>query len=161
MEPVLAKFRPIERIEAPGSVDGGDVLMVENHFFIGVSERTNEVGARQLGSILAKHGHTFSLVPVAAGLHLKSSVNWVGGRKLLLSAVFADHEAFEGWEKIVLDPAEDYAGNVLLIREVLIMPSGYPDTRRKLETLGRRILELDTSEARKMDGGLTCMSLRF
>lgn len=161
MEPVLAGFRPIERIEAPGTVDGGDVLMIENHFFIGVSERTNPEGAQQLGRILAGHGHTFTLVPVAAGLHLKSSVNWVGGKTLLLTASFADREEFKTFERLVLDPAEDYAGNVLLVNEVLIMPSGYPDTRRKLEALGRRILELDTSEARKMDGGLTCMSLRF
>jgi dimethylargininase len=161
MAPVLAKYRPLEWIRAPGTIDGGDVLMVENHTFIGLSVRTNREGASQLGGILVRHGCTWQAVPVGAGLHLKSSVNWVGGRDLLLSPDFADRPEFEGYHRIVLDPAEAYAGNTLWINGHLLTPAGFPDTRAKLDRLGLPVIELETSEAQKMDGGLTCMSLRF
>ena len=159
--PVLSRYREITRIRPPGTLDGGDVLMVENHFFIGISDRTNEEGANQLGRILEQHGHTFSLVRVGAGLHLKSSVNHLGDNTLILTAPFAELDIFAPYQKLVLDPDETYAGNTLLINETLIMPSGFPKTKKKLETLKRDIIELDVSEARKMDGGLTCLSLRF
>lgn len=161
MQPVLAQHRPTFQIEAPGTVDGGDVLMVDNHFFIGLSDRTNEEGAQQLGLILEAHGHTFTAVPVSAGLHLKSSVNYVGQDTLLLTAEYAQRAEFAACHKIVLDPDETYAGNTLLVNNTLIMPQGYPKTYAQLTTLGMPIIQLDTSEAHKMDGGLTCMSLRF
>jgi dimethylargininase len=95
IEPFLAKFRPTFRIRPPATVDGGDVLMVENHFFIGVSERTNLEGARRLGRRLEQHGHTWTPVPVAAGLHLKSSANYLGQGRLLVTRDFADRAEFE------------------------------------------------------------------
>jgi dimethylargininase len=161
IEPVLARYRPTVRIQPPGTLDGGDVLMAGAHFFIGLSERTNQPGAEQLGRILAEHGYTWTLVPVGSGLHLKSGVNYVGQNTLLLTEEFAAREAFQGYEHIVLDRAEEYAGNTLLVNDCLIMPQGFPDTRQKLESLGLPIIELDVSEVRKMDGGLTCLSLRF
>lgn len=161
IEPVLKKHRPVEKITAPGTVDGGDILMVGTHFFIGVSERTNNEGASQLGRILENYGNTWCCVPVAAGLHFKSSVNYVGKNTLLVTEDFAAAKELEGYNLIVLKPEEAYAGNTLLINNTLIMPKGYPDTKAKLETLGMAIVELDTSETRKMDGGLTCLSLRF
>ena len=157
----LAQFRPIAYITAPGTVDGGDILMVENHFFIGISERTNEGGAKQLGAILEKHGHTVTAVSVADGLHLKSSVNYVGANTLLLTQEFATRPEFDAYAKIVLDEDETYAGNTLFINNTLLTPKGFPKTKAKLESLGFPIVELDVSECRKMDGGLTCMSLRF
>jgi dimethylargininase len=85
----------------------------------------------------------------------------VGKNTLLVTKEFADLEEFQGYDKIVLDTTEEYAGNALRINDCLIMPKGFPGTRKKLEALGLEIIELDVSEARKMDGGLTCMSLRF
>jgi dimethylargininase len=161
IEPVLARYRNTVRISAPGTLDGGDVLMVGTHFFVGISERTNREGAEQLGSILEEVGNTWTAIPVEAGLHLKSSVNHVGKNTLLVTKDFADHQEFEGYDRVVLDPAEKYAGNSLLIDNCLIMPKGFPGTRKKLEALGLEIIDLDVSEVRKMDGGLTCLSLRF
>jgi dimethylargininase len=161
IEPVLAGYRNTVRISAPGTLDGGDVLMVGTHFFVGISERTNKAGAEQLGNILEEFGNTWAAIPVGAGLHLKSSVTCVGDNTLLLTEEFADHHEFEGYDRIVLDPAEEYAGNTLLIDNCLIVPKGFPGARKNLETLGLEIIELDTSEVRKMDGGLTCLSLRF
>ncbi len=161
IEAPLAQFRSIARISAPGTVDGGDILMVGNHFFIGISERTNEEGARQLGAILEAQGHTFTAVSVADGLHLKSSVNYVGKNNLLLTAEFASRPEFAAYDKIILDEEETYAGNTLLINNTLLTPQGFPKTKAKLMPLGFEIIELDVSECQKMDGGLTCMSLLF
>lgn len=161
IEPILARYRKTARIRAPGTVDGGDILMVGSHVFIGLSARTNQEGAAQLARILEKYGHTWATVPVDAGLHLKSNVNYVGRNTLLLTERFASYSQFEGYAKIVLDRSEERAGNTLFVNDHLIMPRGFPNTRASLEPLGLPIIELDVSEARKMDGGLTCMSLRF
>jgi dimethylargininase len=159
--PALAEFRKIERIQAPGTVDGGDVLQVGNHFFIGLSERTNQEGAEQLGRILQAYNNTWTMVAVSAGLHFKSSVNYVGQNTLLVTPDFSAREQLEGYDHIVLDSSEAYAANTLLVNEHLLIPAGYPITRKRLETLGLNIIELEVSEVRRMDGGLTCMSLRF
>lgn len=161
IEAALRSFRKTTRIQPPGTIDGGDVLMMGNHLLIGLSDRTNADGARQLGDAVAEFGCTWATVPVDAGLHLKSSVNAVGPDTLLTTPEFADHPALAGYKRVIISPEEAYAGNTLLINGQLIMPAGYPDTRSKLQSLGMPIVELDTSEFRKMDGGLTCLSLRF
>jgi dimethylargininase len=159
--PALSRFKPLVEIKAPGTLDGGDVLVVGKRVFIGLSERTNEHGAAQLARLLAPHGYTSALVPVGAGLHLKSSVNYVGKNTLLLSEGFAERPEFAGFERLVVDPHEEYACNTLWINDRLLVPDGYPGTRALLAPLGLEIIALETSEVRKMDGGLTCMSLRF
>jgi dimethylargininase len=161
IEPALARYRDTLRIQAPGTLDGGDVLMVGTHFFVGISERTNQEGAEQLGHILEETGNTWTAIPVEAGLHLKSSVSYVGQNTLLVTKGFADPDKFKGYDRIVLDTNEEDAANILLINDYIIMPKGFGGTRKKLESLSLKVIELDVSEARKMDGGLTCMSLRF
>jgi len=158
---VLARFRQTARIQAPGTLDGGDVLQIGTHFFIGLSERTNTEGAEQLGRILEKFGNTWTTIPVGAGLHFKSSVNYVGKNTILVTEEFADHEKLTGFDLIVVNNSEAYAANTLWVNDYLLTPKGYPDTRQKLKKLKSEIIELDTSEIRKMDGGLTCMSIRF
>ncbi len=161
MAPILAKYRTLAHIELPGTFDGGDVLVVEKHCMIGISERTNEAGARQLGETLARHGYRWDAIPVGAGLHFKSSVNFVGKNTLLIDETFVDHPAFTGYDKLVIDPDEVYAANTLWVNSHLLTPAGFPKTKVQLTTLGLPIIELETSELHKMDGGLTCLSLRF
>jgi dimethylargininase len=161
LKPFLEYYRPIFQIRPPGTVDGGDVMMVGNHFFIGLSERTNAAGADQLTSLLAAAGHTSETVPVASGLHLKSGVNYLGSETLLFSNSLVNHPAFKNYDKIVLDDDEAYAANTLWVNDALLMPAGFPKTYANLAHLGMRIIELDVSEMQKMDGGLTCLSLRF
>ena len=158
---ILARYRPLARIEAPGTLDGGDVLLVDRHCFVGVSERTNEAGADQLAQILVGYGYGCTAVPVAAGLHFKSSVNHVGGRTLLVTTDFAGRPELDGYEQIVIPDGEEAAANVLLVNGRLLIPQGYSQTKQKRLEWGADILELDMSEAGTMDGGLTCMSLRF
>jgi dimethylargininase len=161
LEPILKQFRPVAHIHPPGTVEGGDVLMVGNHFFIGLSDRTNKEGAAQLTKLLEEAGHAAETVPVAAGLHLKSSVNYVGKDTLLITNSLSDHPGFAEYNKILLDPDEEYAANTLWINDSLLTPRGFPKTYAKLACLDINIVELDVSEVQKMDGGLTCMSLRL
>lgn len=161
IERALATYRKTLRIHTPGTVDGGDVLIVDSHFFIGISERTNREGAKQLGCIFEEYGYTWAIVCVEVGLHLKSSVNYIGKNMLLITEQFAGRDEFKGYDTIIVDKTEEYAANTLLINNSLITPKGFPNTIKKLESTGFDIIELDVSEVRKMDGGLTCMSLRF
>jgi dimethylargininase len=114
IERALATFRKTVRIHAPGTVDGGDVLMVGAHFFIGISERTNREGAKQLGRIFEEYGYTWATLYVEAGLHLKSSVNYIGKNTLLITEQFADRDEFKGYDTIIVDTTEEYAANTLL-----------------------------------------------
>ena len=157
----LAAHRPLAHIEAPGTLDGGDILQVGRRFFIGVSDRTNEHGARQLADILGAHGYESVIISVAAGLHLKSSLNYVGENTMLVTEDFAGHPSIQGFRRIVTPAGEEYAANTLLVNGTLITPAGYPRTRAMLRSVGLPVTELDTSEYRKMDGGLTCLSLRL
>ncbi len=161
LAPVLARFKPLARIEAPGTLEGGDVLEAGGRWFIGVSERTSEDGARQLGRILESNGHPWTLVPVAAGLHLKSSVNDLGDGWLIMTPTLETDATFRDFRHIVLEEEESYAANVLRVNGRIILAAGFPSVRHQLERWGLPVLEIEVSEVRKMDGGLTCMSLRF
>ena len=158
---ILAPYRTIEYIHAPGTLDGGDVLMIGDHFFIGISDRTNSEGAKQLSNILEKYTKTCSIIQVGAGLHFKSSVNYIGKNTLIVTRNFANHPTLEGYDKITVSEREEYAANVLWVNDHLLIPRGFADTKKKLSALDLEIIELDVSEMQKMDGGLTCLSLRF
>jgi dimethylargininase len=157
----LGRHREVARLEHPARLDGGDVLIVGRTVFIGLSARTDEEGARQLARLLEPHGYRARKVPVAVGLHLKSSVNWVGGETLLVSERFADAPELRSFRHILVDAAEEFACNTLLVDGTLLTPAGFPRTRRQLDGTGLKVMELEASEARKMDGGLSCMSLRL
>lgn len=161
MTSVLGRYRSVVQIESPGTLDGGDILQVERHVFIGVSDRTNEDGARQLREILTPFGYTCHLIRVSAGLHLKSSLNYVGHNTMLVTKDFAGHSALHNFTVFLSPSGEEYAANTLLVNDTLIMPAGYPKTQAMLKGLRTPLHTLDTSEFRKMDGGLTCLSLRL
>ena len=156
---VLAASGPIERIAAPGTLEGGDILRAENHYFIGISERTNTEGASQLSAILAKHGFTTSVIRVEAGLHLKSDIAYLGDGNFISTPVFSD--VAQPANTIILDLEEYYSANCLRVNDFLLIAKGFPKSKRKILDLGYSIIELDMSEFRKMDGGLTCLSLLF
>jgi dimethylargininase len=157
----LADYRPLKGIEPPGTLDGGDVLIVEQDVFVGLSRRTNCHGADQLGQLLAPFGYRCIPVEVPDGLHLKSSVASLDQCQLLLKDSWSQLSVFDDYAKLLVDSSEDYACNTLAINGHLIMPMGYPRTRALLESVGKPIHELDTHPFRRMDGGLTCLSLRF
>lgn len=161
MAPVLESFGPVARVRAPGSLDGGDVMRVDGHLFIGLSQRTNAEGARQLGTLAEQRGLTWSTVPVAAALHLKTGVNYLGDGTLLLFEAYLDVAGFADFRRIVVPPEEAPAANTLRVNGTLLVPAGFPRTATALAPLGRPLIELDVSDVALMDGGLSCLSLRF
>lgn len=161
MYTVLANLGVVETIDPPGHLDGGDVMFVEEHCFIGLSTRTNRDGAEQLGRFLEAAGYSWSTVPVIAGLHLKTGVTYIGHQTLVMTDQFAAEPAFARLEKIVVPKEEAHAANTLLINDHVLVAAGYPHTKRALSAAGRSIITCPTSEISKMDGGLTCLSLRF
>jgi len=165
IEPVLrGKFERTHAIVAPGTVDGGDVCQVDDHFFIGVSERTNEEGARQLAAILAQEGFTSTPVDIRGMreiLHLKSGISYLGDKRLVLIDALADHATFGGYTIVRIAAEESYAANFLRINESVIVSAGFPQFESRVRKFGYPLIALDMSEFRKMDGALSCLSLRF
>jgi len=160
--PVLCRFYgDLERIEAPGTLDAGDVMMVGSHYYIGASARTNAEGARQLIALLEKHGMTGSVVPLAAVLHLKTGLAYLENGNLLATGEFLAKAEFRRFRITEIPADEAYAANCTWVNGTVIMPSGYPHTRQAIAALGYRVIEVDTSEFRKLDGGVSCLSLRF
>jgi dimethylargininase len=165
MRPALALFYDdLAEITTPGTLDGGDICEAGEHFFIGVSERTNEVGAKQLASWLSRLGYTSALVDihgVPGILHLKSGIASLGEGRLALIDPLAEHPAFRGYEVIRLRPEENYAANCVRVNDYVLTAAGYPRFHQALQDAGYRPLPLEMSEYQKMDGGLSCLSLRF
>lgn len=160
----VRKFFPEDRIEyiqAPGTLEGGDVMMVGDHFYVGRSARTNEEGIRQLTEILAKYGMTCSEVPLEKVLHLKTGVNYLENNNMLVSGEFVTKPDFAQYNKVEIPEEEAYAANCIWVNDTVIVPEGYPAVLAAVQSLGYKTLLVDTSEYRKLDGGLSCLSLRF
>ncbi len=161
----FADFYPsLMSIHAPGTVDGGDVCEAAGHFFIGISERTNEAGARQLAECLSKFGYTATYIDirnVKQILHLKSGLSFLGHERIAIIEALANRAAFADRDLLCVPAGEEYAANCVLINDHVLVAAGYPKFTGKLEELGYQTIALDMSEFRKMDGGLSCLSLRF
>lgn len=154
---VLGRHRPLARIRPPGRLDGGDVLRVGRHLYVGRSRRTNARGAWQLMDIVSDLGYTASEVPVRAGLHLKSAVTWLDGDTFMATGDVAPGDI--PGRLLRVDDAEAYSANCLRVNDRVLIPSGFPRTRDRVRRLGIPVVELPMSEFEKLDGGLTCLSL--
>ncbi len=157
-------YSSVHSIVAPGTIDGGDICQAGDHFFIGISERTNEAGARQLAAILAEEGYTYVTVDIRGIegiLHLKSGISYLGDGRLALIDALARHATFRDYEIIRVDREESYAANCLRVNDQVILAAGFPQFESAVRALGYPVIALDMSEFRKMDGALTCLSLRF
>jgi dimethylargininase len=162
---VVKRFIPEhDRIVAPGTVDGGDICQVERHFLIGLSARTNESGAAQLASILEKHGFTSSTFDIRGSstlLHLKTGIAYLGDRRFVVAPGFPAIREFSDFERIEAAPEEAYAANCVRINDAVLIAAGNPKLARTLAKLKYRVVPLQMSEFAKLDGGLSCLSLRF
>jgi dimethylargininase len=151
-------------ITAPGTVDGGDVCEAGEHFFIGLSQRTNRKGANQLAGFLARQGFSSSVIDIRAMpalLHLKTGLSWLGERRLLATGELAGHESLSEWDVVRVPAGEEYAANCIKVNGTLLVARGFPAMAAQLGEMGYRLVPLDMSEYRKMDGGLSCLSVRW
>jgi len=150
----------VKRVTDPGTVDGGDVLQVGDHFFVGLSKRTNREGAEQLSAILQRHGFGVSFVGLRQFLHLKTGVAHIGG-DLVVTGELVEKDEFRGYDKIVVPPEEEYGANCIRINDQVLVAAGYEVVKRGIAERGYEVIGLEMSEFRKLDGGLSCLSLRL
>lgn len=159
-----AEFGALASLEPPAALDGGDVCQAGDHYLIGVSARTNREGARQLATWLGGLGLGASVVdirPIPGLLHLKTGLSWLGGDRLLVAEPLRRLAALARYELLPVPAGEDYAANSVVVGGSVIVPAGYPGVSAMLRKLGFEILPVAMSEFRKMDGGVSCLSLRW
>jgi dimethylargininase len=165
IEPILRQhFAEVQSIVSPGTLDGGDICEAGEHFFIGVSHRTNEAGAQQLARVLDSFGYTSSLIDIRGLsniLHLKSGLAYLGGKRLAVIEALRGLPEFSGYDLIGVHSDEAYAANCLPINGKVLIAAGFPAFQQRLDSLGYETIALEMSEFQKMDGGLSCLSLRF
>ncbi|MGH3148648.1 MAG: dimethylarginine dimethylaminohydrolase family protein [Rubrobacter sp.] len=162
VERTLAGFyEDIERVVDPGTVDGGDVLQVRDRFYVGLTWRTNREGAEQLSAILRRCGYQVSFVGLRQFLHLKTGVAHLGGDDLVVAGELVDEDEFRGFDRILVPPEEEYGANCVRVNDRILVAAGYETVKRRIVERGYEIAELEMSEFRKVDGGLSCLSLRL
>ncbi len=162
---ILAEcYRELSQIEAPGTLDGGDVCDADGHFLIGISERTNPDGARQMAAWLERQGYTSAYIDIrgfASLLHLKAGLSYLGqGRMAAVEALAGDVE-LRRYHVLRVPSGEEYAANCVNANGPVLVPAGHPAFGAKLREAGLPVVELNVSEFRKMDGGVSCLSIRF
>lgn len=160
-EAITDYFNNIEQIALPMTVDAGDIMMTGNHFYIGLSDRTNLEGANQVISILNRYGLTGSTIEVGEMLHLKSGVNYLENNVIASTEEFWFRPEFSSFEIIKVDKDESYAANCLWLNDKVLVADGFPKVKEKIKKSGYEIVTLKVSEFQKLDGGLSCLSLRF
>ncbi len=162
VEKALADFYDrVEHIVPPGTLDGGDVMQVGDHFFIGISARTNQSGARQLKRILCAYGYSAVFFQLREMLHLKTGLSYLEENRLIVSGEFIGHLFFQQYCIITIPEEEAYAANSLWVNGTVLVPEGFAKTEKKLSDAGCTTCAVGVSEFQKLDGGLSCLSIRF
>jgi dimethylargininase len=157
----LSKYRKLEYVQLPGTLEGGDVLRIGRKLFVGRTKRSNAEGIRQLEDIVKPYNYEVIAVPVTGCLHLKSAVTYIGDNTLLANRGWFDTASFAGYDWIDVDPGEPHAANALALGGTVIFPASFPRTRSRVGALEYRVTPLDISELQKAESGLTCSSLLF
>jgi dimethylargininase len=155
----LSPYRPLVHVTEPATIDGGDVLVLGKHIFVGLSTRSNDNAILQLQELLDNYGYMVTGVPLRDCLHLKSAVTRVDDATLLINNKWVDPSHFAGYKLIEVDIAEPYAANCLPIKGSIIYPTTFPKTCALLEAQGCKIVNVDVSELAKAEGAVTCCSL--
>ncbi len=161
MKQVLSPLKKIHYILSQGTLEGGDVMRIEKHVFIGLSARTNEAGISQVTEILSPYGYTVISVKITGTLHLKSVVTYLGNNTIILAQGHFENKVFSAYDNIIVPKDEAYCANCLSINGSVLIPKGYPKTKALIVQKGFSVIELEMSEFEKADGALTCKSILF
>ena len=157
----LSRYRPLQLVESPATLDGGDVMQIGRRVFVGRSSRTNAEGIDQLRQMLDAFGYLVQAVPVHGCLHLKSAVSAATDDTLLINRQWVPQDAFSDLVLVDVHPDEPLAANALRIGDQVIYPSAFPKTRERLQDQGVRVRTVDVGELAKAEGGVSCCSLIF
>ena len=163
MEPVLRGFYPdVRRINGPGTVDGGDILVTDSEILVGLSKRTNQEGIDELRQIVSEWGYLVREVHTPPGvLHFKTHSALLDGTTVLSTKVLSDSGCFDGYTLVDVAEGETPAANCIRVNDAVIMPEGFPETKKNVESAGFTVITVPNSECQKIDGGVSCLSLRF
>jgi dimethylargininase len=156
-----AAHRPIERIELPGTIDGGDVVRAGRALFVGESPRTNAAGIAALKRIVEPRGYIVTPIPVDGCLHLKSACSALPDGAFLVNADWIDASRLPSGCVIDVSATEPWAADVLAIDGQIIVSDAFPSTARLLAGRGHRVIPVSVSEFAKAEGAVTCLSLVF
>ena len=164
MRPAIAGFYRdrIAEITAPGTIEGGDILVTGREILVGLSARTNREGVAQLTDIVTEYGYTLRLVETPEGvLHFKTDCGLVAPETILSTRRLAVSGCFEGYEVLLVPDGEEAASNCIRFNNLVIMAAGFPRTAEMLSAHGYEVVQIDNIECAKLDGGMSCLSLRF
>jgi dimethylargininase len=157
----LESYRPLQFLEPPATLDGGDVLRVGRTLYVGTGGRSNEAGVAQLAAVLAPYGYSVRSASFTGSLHLKSAVTALADDRLLANPAWVNGAQFDGCQALAVPPDEPHAANTLTIAGVTLLPSGFPRTHSLLAAHDFTVHTLDISELHKAEAGVTCSSLIF
>jgi dimethylargininase len=161
IEPVLRRYRAVERVRPPGTVDGGDIVVAGREIYVGRSERTNDAGIEQLRALLGGFGYTVTGVAVHGCLHLKTACSALPDGSFLVNAEWIDTSPLPDDRLVHVPESEPWAGDVLVIGERIIVSDAFPRTIELLGARGFTVIPVSVSEFAKAEGGVTCLSLVF
>ena len=161
IEAALRRFRPIEHVRLPATIDGGDVVRAGRSLYVGASQRTNAAGIDALRETVKPFGYTVTAVPVTGCLHLKSACSALPDGRFLVNEHWIDVSPLRGATLVQVPPEEEWAGDVLAIDSTIIASDAFPRTIALLGGSGLDVIPVSVSEFAKAEGGVTCMSLVF
>jgi len=158
-EAAITRYRSLEHITLPATIEGGDVMRLGKAIFVSLSTRTNEAGIEALRTLAAPYGYTVTTMTLRDCLHLKSACTALDDQTILVYGSGVDTAAFEGYKLIEVAADEAGAANVVRANGSILMNSQYPQTAKIVEDLGYPVCAVDTSEFTKAEAAMTCMSL--
>ena len=163
MAPVLARFySEVAAIQGPGFIEGGDILVTEREILAGRSARTDAAGIAELTRRLAPWGYRTRELETPPGvLHFKTDCSLLDEETILATPRLAASGCFDGYRVILTAEGEEAAANSVRFNGVVLTPAGFPRTAEALARAGYDVREIPNTEAAKLDGGMSCLSLRF
>ncbi len=157
----IAPWRPVERLELPATLEGGDVLKMGRTLYVGLSTRTNRLGADSLRAAVEPLGYSVRAVPVSGCLHLSTGATRLGPGAVLINPQWTDAAAFDGLEVVHTHPDDPWGANSLLVGDTVLLPASSEPTAERLRRRGMTVRTVDISELMKAEAGLTCMVQLF
>ncbi len=152
------------RVEAVGEghVEGGDILVTDREILVGLSARTDAAGVAALRAIVEPWGHSVRVLETPPEvLHFKTDCGLLDGETILATARLAATGCFDGYRLIEVVPGEEPCANCVRVNDVVLFPAGFPRTADRLREAGYALAELPNAQAALIDGGMSCLSLRF
>ncbi|MEO5615905.1 MAG: dimethylarginine dimethylaminohydrolase [Cypionkella sp.] len=158
-----ALYGEVRQIEGADSfIEGGDILTTETEILVGRSARTNAAGVAELARLVADWGYKVREVFTPPGvLHFKTDCSLLDAETILSTKRLAESGCFDGYKVIYVANGEEACANSIRFNDLVIMPAGFPKTRTVVEQAGYKVREIGNSECAKIDGGMSCLSLRF